>query len=66
MVVDVGVTGWRRPIGRLFVIGHLLHMSFTQKDPITNGSFAESDLQLKASYAPPPSCCTNFSVAKMP
>jgi len=44
-------TGWRRPIGCHFVIIHL-----SQKSPILNGSFAENNQQLKASYGSSPPC----------
>jgi len=42
-------TGWQRPIGSLIFIGHS-----PQKSSIMCGSFAERDLQLKASYASSP------------
>jgi len=44
-------TGWPRSIVFLICIGH-----FTQKSPMMSGSFAERDLQLKASYTFWPPC----------
>jgi len=43
--IQMLATGWRRPTGCLIFVGQ-----FLQKSPIIDGSYAESDLQLKTSY----------------
>ena len=47
-------TGWRRPTGCLILTGH-----FQQKISLITESFAERDLQPKASYASSPICIPN-------
>ena len=49
-------TEWRKDLGCLIFISH-----FPQKSPIIRGSFAENDLQLKASYAFTLLCTSNVS-----
>jgi len=44
-------TGWQKCIGCLVLMSNFPHTS-----PTINGSFAERDLQLKASYASSPPC----------
>jgi len=50
-------TGWRRPIGCLIFVGH-----FRKKSPIIIGSFAENDMQLKASHGLAPPCTSIYII----
>ena len=57
-LLTLDAAGWCRNVGCLIFIGH-----FLQKSPKISGSFAERDLQLKASYASSPPCtCTSLCV----
>jgi len=47
--------GWQRCTGCLIIISH-----FPQKSPVISDSYAERDLQLKASYASSPPCRADF------
>jgi len=49
MYIRTPISSWQRPIGCLIFIGH-----FQQKSPTISRSFAENDLQLKASYGSSP------------
>jgi len=58
--VENWATGWQRRIGCLMFIGH-----FLQKHPKINGSFAERDLQFKASYASSPPSSYGYQFANV-
>ena len=61
--VNAATTGWPRLIASLIFIGH-----FPQQWPISNGSFLENDLQLRASYESWPPCsvvCTCYVVCRV-
>ena len=49
--VQIRAIGWRKSPGCLIFLGH-----FPKESPVISGSFAESDVQLKASYASSPPC----------